>query len=1113
MEIESKRKPRGARTTSSAMQPTRLASALAIALATPVAMQARAQQLPAAQEQPEEIVITGSRIVRRDYEANSPIQTIDRTAFEQQTSIALEDTLNELPQFVPAATGLTQVQDGELINTGATTTAGAATLSLRGLGPNRNLVLIDGYRAMPINATMAVDLNTIPAAAVDRVEVITGGASSVYGADAVAGVVNFILKKDFEGADLDIQYGAMQDGGAPETRASGLFGINSADGRGNIMVGVEYARREGVEWKDVDFYRKAMVDPTVQGTISIVTDPYYDIGREGTNVPNGAVIDGIFNQAPPGVVLRNGATGAVTGRVYVNHDCPSNPNCNSLYTGAAIFDGVSPAGVGSSAGLYRYAGPLTQGDFPFRKIDATGELEEFIPGHKANVPLQRYSAFFRAEYDLSDTISAFVRAQAVESHVTQLWQVSPATGGWSQTIPHGGDLYAPSLAADGVTTLPAFRTGGEHGLNCPATGGCTNSQAYPVTPELAALLDSRPNPNAPWSLNYSLDFSYYGLGKPRTIDSTNRLNEFMVGLEGKIAAIDGSWDIVASHGSTTLGMLLEGYASLSRVRAVIESPNYGRGFFAQGNAGPPGAGFAGGVATCTSGVPVFSSHAAISQDCIDAMIVELHHESVMEQNFVEANVQGKVADLWAGEARFSAGLHTRNNSYRYGFDPLNTQSSFLDLGLGTFPANNTIGKTSVDEIYGELLLPMASGKKGVEHLNLELGYRYSDYLYQGGVDTYKALVDWAISDTVRFRGGRQLATRAPNIAEMFQAQAQTWSSTSPGDPCGLNTIATYGVNPAANPAGAAQARSLCEQLMGSGASVFYDPGTPQPNGNSALWFVNAVGNPNVNPEEATTWTAGFVIQPRERNISATIDWYKIDIADMIAVEPGAAVYEACLGTASNPTGDINNPACQRIIRNPSTGGATASNVSYINAGDATVSGVDLTLDWRKDVAGGTLGVNYILSSLLDMKTQATATSPTIDWKGTLGPDPGTSLNNGAFDYRMFTTVSYSIADWDLGLRWRHLPSAKAAQEATSVGPTVYLGAQEDYDVFDLSARWAANDKTTVRMGIDNLFDTPPVITGGRSALDPNPTTGQGTTEAGFYDILGRQLFVGVEARF
>jgi iron complex outermembrane recepter protein len=413
--------------------------------------------------------------------------------------------------------------------------------------------------------------------------------------------------------------------------------------------------------------------------------------------------------------------------------------------------------------------------------------------------------------------------------------------------------------------------------------------------------------------------------------------------------------------------------------------------------------------------------------------------------------------------------------------------------LGTFPANSTRGEAAVDEIYGELLLPLVSGKTGARHLNLELGYRYSDYELQGGIDTYKALIDWGITDTLRFRGGRQLATRAPNIAEMFQAQSQTWSAASPGDPCGLNTTARYGANPVANP-NAAQARALCSQIMGSvGATIFYDPSTVQPNGNSALWFVNAVGNPNVAPEEATTWTAGFVFQPSSdkpllEGFTATVDFYEINIADMIAVEPGAAVYEACLSAASNP--------------------------SFINAGDATVSGVDFAADWRPNLEiPGQLGINFLLTKLLDLETQATATSPTVDWVGTLGPDPGTSLNNGAFDYRIFTTVSYLIDDWSVSLRWRHLPTAEAAQEATVVGPVANLGAQDDYNVFDLSASWQVNDRTRLRMGIDNLLDTDPVITGGRNSLDPNPTSGQGTTEAGFYDILGRQVFVGIEANF
>ena len=200
---------------------------------------------------------------------------------------------------------MTQLQDqSQLTDNFTTLTAGASTISLRGLGANRNLVLIDGYRAVPVNATMAVDLNSIPASAIQRVEVITGGASSVYGADAVAGVVNFILKRDFEGIDFDVQHGAMQNGEGPETRASVLFGVNSGDGRGNIMLGLEAAKREPVHADDTDFYHNSLRDGTVEGTELIYTGPYWQI--EPANPPTPQAIDAIFS-APgaAGVVFRD----------------------------------------------------------------------------------------------------------------------------------------------------------------------------------------------------------------------------------------------------------------------------------------------------------------------------------------------------------------------------------------------------------------------------------------------------------------------------------------------------------------------------------------------------------------------------------------------------------------------------------------------------------------------------------------------------------------------------------------------------------------------------------------------------------------------------------------
>jgi outer membrane receptor protein involved in Fe transport len=395
---------------------------------------------------------------------------------------------------------------------------------------------------------------------------------------------------------------------------------------------------------------------------------------------------------------------------------------------------------------------------------------------------------------------------------------------------------------------------------------------------------------------------------------------------------------------------------------------------------------------------------------------------------------------------------------------------------------------------------------------------------QGGVGTYKALFDWGITDTLRFRGGNQLATRAPNIAELFQSNTQSWSVQFGGEPCATNSGFGYGANPARNP-NAAQVQALCSAIIGSVAPVYYSPGQ-QAQINPVVWlpFVDATGNPKVNPETAKTVTAGFIWRPRSGGLNLSVDYYDIKIDDMISVEGALTVYEKCLSGASNPTYDPTNPSCVAIHRNPVNGTATTTTVSYVNAAFAQVSGVDITADWRASLAGGQFGVNFMISSLLNEKTQDTASQPVIDWKGSLGPSATTSLNNGAYDYRTFTTVNYGRDRWNLALRWRHLPTAiDAAQavinsniEAGLAAPgtkSTGLGAQSSYDVFDFSGGFNMSKRMELRYGVDNLFDTPPVCTGGRSAADPHPSPCGGQTEAGFYDILGRSLYVGLKVTF
>src|SRR5690606_16564157 len=202
-------------------------------------------------EQLEEVVVTGSRIVRRDYESNSPIITVDASAFETQTGLNIESYLNQLPTYNPATTPVTSQGDVQITPVNS---VGIASISLRGFGPNRSLVLVNGKRPTPINALMVTDVNGVPSALVQRVETITGGASAVYGADAIGGVTNFILRDNFEGFEVDAQYGTSEAGDGDETRISMVLGGNFADGRGNVAMGVEHYDREISYQRNRDIY-------------------------------------------------------------------------------------------------------------------------------------------------------------------------------------------------------------------------------------------------------------------------------------------------------------------------------------------------------------------------------------------------------------------------------------------------------------------------------------------------------------------------------------------------------------------------------------------------------------------------------------------------------------------------------------------------------------------------------------------------------------------------------------------------------------------------------------------------------------------------------------------
>ena len=262
----------------------------------------------------EEIVVTGSRIVRNNQKSSSPIVTIDEDLFDQSATMSIETQLNKLPQFTPTIDIPTSGGD---IQPNATNTPGEATVALRGIGANRTLVLINGRRGTPSNALGVVDINTIPAAALEYVEAISGGASSVYGADAMAGVLNFRMRDDFVGFELDAQLGMTQEGDNEEYQVSGIIGSDLAGDRGNVSLAFSYNDRNEAFRRDRDWYREQWSDTSIAGNrfFSI----FSGVNVEYSNLPDLAVVNSVidgatFTSLPGGVeILVDGNGNAFSG--------------------------------------------------------------------------------------------------------------------------------------------------------------------------------------------------------------------------------------------------------------------------------------------------------------------------------------------------------------------------------------------------------------------------------------------------------------------------------------------------------------------------------------------------------------------------------------------------------------------------------------------------------------------------------------------------------------------------------------------------------------------------------------------------------------------------------
>ncbi len=361
----------------------------AIATAGAHAPSAMAQDEPTQQEL-EEITVTGTRIVRQDYQSASPISTVDAELFEQTGAPTIETVLNTLPQFVPAITTTSNNPSNN----------GQANVALRGLDTSRTLVLLDGHRIVPSNATGVVDLNLIPASIIENVEIITGGASAVYGSDAIAGVVN-IKTRDFTGLELTSNYGITSEDDGQTVSFGVTGGAQSDDGRAYVFGTLNWADREEVFAGDRPFSEVALawdgdsLEPV--GSSTIRQGVWNAIG---TNAPTQAALDAYFAAHDPGYVA---------GSAQPGHNYGFNPD-------GSLFD-VAP--------VINFTGDTNE---PLQPVNPAQYTYNFSPVNYLQLPLERTSFFGRAGFHLNESTELYTQVLWADYQADQALAPTPLTG-------------------------------------------------------------------------------------------------------------------------------------------------------------------------------------------------------------------------------------------------------------------------------------------------------------------------------------------------------------------------------------------------------------------------------------------------------------------------------------------------------------------------------------------------------------------------------------------------------------------------------------------------------------------------------------------------------------
>ena len=968
------------------------------------------KKTPEKAAQLESVIVTGSRIPRAGFDTLEPATVITRDYLDVRGLTNIADALNEIPGF-----GVGTTPEGGQSSFGV----GVNFVNRFGLGSQRTLTVVNGRRFVsanaptifgPANPGVQVDLNTIPTQIIERVENVAIGGAPTYGSDAVAGTVNIILKKDYEGAEARVSYGITERGDNQRYNASAIWGRNFQDNRANFTIAVARDNADGVLAIERDRFANAFstsTNPTLtQASTQIGRTPAND-GRVNIGIPfNGTSSDGIPNSVLiinsriysltwGGLALPTGATNLANGRLRCfAATTTTSGTCLQFATGGNLV----PYNPGTPFGTQNASG----GDGI--RLNDTAQLTS---------DLGRTNVTALGSYDITDDVEAFFelihyRAKATEL-VDQPIFNSTLFGGLSAPITFGinypllNQQARTTLASLGVSTFRVSR----------ASRDLVENNAWSESSTTNAVLGVR------GAFEFGQRFFDWEVsGTHGTADSDffqTVLNQqhFINALH---VTTNGSGQVVCSPTAIASTLLV-----IPGGGAPVADPNcVPLNLFGEGTASA-------------------AARAYVTD--------QTHARSKLEQTIFNANVGGTLFDMWGGGFAVNAGFERRIEKGEF------LPDAFQQAGRGrAVRILPNAGGFDTKEWFGEFVAPFVKSELDLpllKRFDVTGKFRQVDNSVNGKFNAYTYGFQWSPFAGVTVRANKTRSLRAPAITELFTPISSAFNFFP--DPCDATQV-TGGTNPAVRQAN-------CAAFY---AAYGLDPATFQSTARTASIPITTGGNPNLLNEKADSWTTGIVFEPSWMpGFRMSVDYYNIKIDNQIANLNSASIATGCYDNPDFNTADVNNANqfCS-LFRRAANGQVLTVQEGYVNGAYIDFTGASVEILYRKDIFNGRMDV--AVSGFRPMSLNSSTNN--IVNSNSIGL-------NGQSDFQYQGSVAYNTDLWGASLQGNYTsgPHLANPQNADLADILTF----DDYWLFNLGGYYNLSEKLTFRAAVSNLFDREP----------------------------------------